>query len=121
MFGGGAYGFSRAPSEASTEAGGAFRFSYLNAAKAQEDRAPALRAAPKRGLTMGARCQPQAPHPTQRLLHAGRNFETVQREADARPIDLLPVAPAPPLQDDLVDVVRCQGAGHLERQTPPAT
>ena len=39
-------GSSRAPSEASTEAGGAFRFSYLNAAKAQEDKAPAPRAAP---------------------------------------------------------------------------
>ena len=38
-------GGSRAPSEASTEAGGAFNFSYLAAAKAQEVKAPATRAA----------------------------------------------------------------------------
>jgi hypothetical protein len=37
---------SRAPSEASTEAGGAFRYSYLDAAKAREDKAQAPRAAP---------------------------------------------------------------------------
>ena len=39
-------GSSKAPSEASIEVGGAFPFSYLSAAKAQEARAPATRAAP---------------------------------------------------------------------------
>ena len=38
-------GSSRAPSEASTEAGGTFSYSYLGAAKAQESKAPAPRAA----------------------------------------------------------------------------
>ena len=93
-------GGSRAPSEASTEAGGAFNFSYLAAAKAQEVKAPATRAA--------TALPPRAADLSQSLPRSSENdgYTLVVGGFD---------------RDTLVDSMQGWLTNHLMKQIPDAT